>query len=238
MYQISYEFMLELVELYVEKVSLLSKYKGMNSQKGQEYFTAKTRLASLLRSLKEENHDVEKILDIIYDKLNLKYKYHKIRVHVDGAARNNDNKEIPNKSAVAFAVFGDGELLHKQGKYLGAEVGLPKLRNDGPDYESQKVSATNNVAEYVALIEALEYLIDNDITASHIEIVGDSEVVVKQVNRLHAARAAHLVRLRDCATQLMDEFENITLSHVPREENMIVDDLVNKILDEQEALNK
>jgi hypothetical protein len=62
-------------------------------------------------------------------------------------------------------------------------------------------------------------------------------MVVTQVNMISTTKAPHLIRLRDCALQLLDEFDNVTLIHVPREQNAIADSLVNELLDAIESQN-
>ncbi|HSI98262.1 MAG TPA: ribonuclease HI family protein [Gaiellaceae bacterium] len=88
--------------------------------------------------------------------------------------------------------------------------------------------ATHNVAEYRALIEGLQ--LARDIGVQRIRVFMDSELVVDQVNGASAVRQAHLRELHEVARSLIDGFESIRISWVPREMNAEADRLVNDAL--------
>jgi ribonuclease HI len=234
-YKISYEMAIELLRSYLEKLYALDKNKGTSPIKLQQLYELNEELRELVEQLKEDGHNTDLIIRGIKEKLEQKYSYNKLVVYVDGAARGNNDPNIPNISGIAFAVFGDSQILHKGAKYLGSDIELPKLRHEDPAKLPMKALATNNTAEYVALIEALEYMLEHGLTAKHVEIFSDSRMVVTQVNMISTTKAPHLIRLRDCAQQLLDEFDNVTLTHVPREQNALADELVNELLDKIEA---
>lgn len=222
---------IELLKSYLEKIYVLNKNRGTSPDKLQKMYELNEELRKLVKQLQEDGHNTDVIIREIKEKLEHKYDYHNIVVYVDGAARGNNNPDIPNISGVAFAIFGDSQLLYKGAKYLGSEIDLPKLRHEEPDKEIEKALATNNTVEYIALIEALEYMLENGLNAKQIEIFSDSRMVVTQVNMISTTKAPHLIRLRDCAQQLLEEFDNVVLTHVSREHNALADGLINELLD-------
>lgn len=233
-YKINYNMAIELLKSYLEKIYALNKNKGTSPIKLQQLYELNEELRKLVEQLQEDGHNTDLIIRGIKEKLEQKYSYEKLVVYVDGAARGNNDPTIPNISGIAFAIFGDSQLLHKGAKYLGSEIELPYLRHEDLSKEPERALATNNTAEYVALIEALEYMLENGLNAKQIEILSDSRMVVTQINMISTTKAAHLIRLRDCAQQLLSEFENITLTHVSREHNALADSLVNELLDSYE----
>lgn len=233
-YKISYDMAIELLRSYLEKIYTLNKHKGTSPIKVQQLYELNEELRQLIEQLQFHGHNTDLIVREIKEKLEQKYEYNKLLVYVDGAARGNNDPSIPNISGIGFAIFGDSQLIHKGAKYLGNDIVLPRLKNEDASEPLLSAVATNNTAEYIALIEALEYLLEHNLNAKHIEIFSDSQMVVTQVNMISTTKALHLIRLRDCAQQLLSEFDNTTLTHVPREYNALADGLVNELLDEIE----
>jgi ribonuclease HI len=93
--------------------------------------------------------------------------------------------------------------------------------------------ATNNVAEYTALIAGLQFA--NWHGARILEVRSDSELLVKQLNGEYKVRNAGLKDLYDEAIELLEEFSVTRMRHVPREENSAADKLVNEALDAEAA---
>jgi probable phosphoglycerate mutase len=94
--------------------------------------------------------------------------------------------------------------------------------------------ATNNVAEYRALLAGLERAADVGI--DELDVVADSELVVKQMRGEYKVKNAALRELWDEAQRLAKGFERVTFSAVRREENELADRLVNEALDEAAGL--
>lgn len=92
-------------------------------------------------------------------------------------------------------------------------------------------SATNNYAEYQALIHALKIAQERE--AESVEIRMDSELVVKQINGQYKVRNAMLRPLYEEAQQLLSKFSLTRVVHVRREDNTDADALVNEVLDRQ-----
>jgi ribonuclease HI len=230
-YKISYSMAIELLRSYLEKIYALDKHKGTSTDKVQQLYELNEELRELVEQLKQDGHNTDSIMDDIKSKLEHKYSYDKLVVYVDGAARGNNDTSKPNISGVAYAIFADNKAIHKDAKYLGSEIELPCLKHEDLRKPREKAPATNNTAEYVALIEALEYMLENGLNAKQIEIFSDSRMVVTQVNMISTTKATHLIRLRNCAQELLDEFDSVTLVHIPREQNALADSLVNELLD-------
>ncbi len=127
------------------------------------------------------------------------------KVYVDGAARGN-----PGPAAYAFVIYHDGEPVLEDNGFLGR--------------------ATNNVAEYTALVKALERAAE--LKATHLDIRSDSELLVRQMRGEYRVKNEHLRPLYEEASRLARRFEAVSISHVPREENREADRLCNEALDE------
>jgi ribonuclease HI len=89
--------------------------------------------------------------------------------------------------------------------------------------------ATNNVAEYRALIAALEAA--REFSARAVRIRADSQLVVRQLQGRYRVKQPHLRPYFERARELLAAYENVELAHVRREENTEADALVNAALD-------
>jgi ribonuclease HI len=129
----------------------------------------------------------------------------KLVVHVDGGARGN-----PGPAAIGVVVSGaDGALLDEVGEAIG--------------------EATNNVAEYRALLRGLERA--RALGASEVEVIGDSELVAKQVSGQYKVKHAGLRPLHAEALRALAGFDAWQVRTVPRAQNAAADALVNAALD-------
>lgn len=90
-------------------------------------------------------------------------------------------------------------------------------------------SATNNVAEYKAVIAGLEAA--REFPARVVRVRADSMLVIEQLNGKWRVKQEHLRALHARARDLLDEFEEVDLAHVRREQNVDADALVNAALD-------
>ncbi len=133
----------------------------------------------------------------------------KVIVHIDGGARGN-----PGPSAAAAVVSSPtGELLDEQARLLG--------------------TATNNVAEYRALLLGLERALA--LGASEVELIGDSELIAKQVSGIYKVKHPAMRPLHAEAMQALRGFERWSIRTVPRAQNADADALVNAALDQAAA---
>lgn len=87
-------------------------------------------------------------------------------------------------------------------------------------------SATNNVAEYTALIEGLKLALDEGVT--DVDVHMDSELVVSQVTGAWKIKSDSLRRLAVEARRLLERFENFEITHVRRTRNADADKLANQ----------
>lgn len=125
----------------------------------------------------------------------------KLIVYTDGAARNN-----PGPAGIGIVIKNSSEKTIKEiNEYIG--------------------KATNNVAEYRAVIRALEEV--NKIGASTVDFFLDSELVVKQLNGLYRVRDVNLQQLLLRVRELEKDIDDIKFSYVPRENNKEADKLAN-----------
>ena len=88
--------------------------------------------------------------------------------------------------------------------------------------------ATNNVAEYKALLEALAIALAR--RADDVEVLADSELVVKQVRGEYKVRHPDLIPLHAEAVRLIARFRTFKIGYVPRVRNKEADKLVNRAL--------
>jgi ribonuclease HI len=88
--------------------------------------------------------------------------------------------------------------------------------------------ATNNVAEYTALLEALAIALARE--ADDVELLADSELVVKQVRGEYKVRHPDLIPLHAEAVRRIARIRKFKIGHVPREKNKVADKLVNRAL--------
>jgi ribonuclease HI len=136
----------------------------------------------------------------------------KLIVHVDGGARGN-----PGPAAAACVVSSpSGDLLGEHSRLLGR--------------------ATNNVAEYKALLLGLESA--RELGASEVEVVGDSELIAKQVQGLYKVKHPAMRPLYLEAMAALEEFEKWSIRTVPRAQNADADALVNAALDQAAAAGR
>jgi ribonuclease HI len=128
-----------------------------------------------------------------------------ITVRVDGASRGNPGPS----GAGAVVEFGDGRAPRELCSYLGE---------------------TNNVAEYRALLLALEEAARH--TVSSITVHSDSELLVRQLRGEYKVKAEHLRPLHAEASRRLRVFPAVRILHVPREENRRADSLANLAIDQ------
>jgi ribonuclease HI len=129
------------------------------------------------------------------------------RLFTDGAARGNPGPA----GAGAVIISPDGHVVAKVGKFLGDE--------------------TNNVAEYMGLLIGLKRA--KAMGIKELDVLADSELMVKQLNGDYAVKAEHLKPLHDEAKALFKAFNEIEIRHIPREENAQADAMSNRAIDER-----
>ncbi len=129
----------------------------------------------------------------------------KLIIYTDGGARNN-----PGPAGIGVVLYDENKkIIETYKEYIG--------------------EATNNQAEYRALVKALQLAERH--SPEKIECFLDSELVVKQLNKEYKVKDPGL---RDLCNQVLDlaMFKNISFHHVRREQNKLADKLVNEAIDE------
>lgn len=129
----------------------------------------------------------------------------KVIIYIDGAARGN-----PGPAAIGAIIKDEkGEVQMCISQRIGTR--------------------TNNQAEYMALIAALEKAIE--MSASQVEVNSDSELLVRQVTGQYRVRNPGLKPLFQRAQELRASLGGFTINHIPRERNRVADGLANMALD-------
>lgn len=95
-------------------------------------------------------------------------------------------------------------------------------------FEPSSFKNSNNVAEYLALINCLEFLIYNNQENELIEIFGDSKLVVNQMNEYWRIKSGLYYKYALCCKELFDKFTNCTIKWIPRELNTLADEASKK----------
>jgi ribonuclease H / adenosylcobalamin/alpha-ribazole phosphatase len=129
----------------------------------------------------------------------------KARLSTDGGARGN-----PGPAAYGYVLESeDGHVLDARGERIGV--------------------ATNNVAEYSALVAGLEKALE--LGVSELEVVSDSELLVKQMRGEYKVKNETLRELHEEASNLADRIDRVHYTAVRRAHNELADSLVNEALD-------
>lgn len=125
-------------------------------------------------------------------------------LHTDGGARGN-----PGPAGIGFVLHADDKIVKRGGAFLG--------------------DATNNVAEYEAMIWGLENALSVD--ASNLEVFADSELMVRQMNGVYKVKNANLKPLFTRANELASSIGSVSFTHVRREDNTQADEMANQAMD-------
>jgi len=130
-------------------------------------------------------------------------------IHTDGASRGN-----PGEAGLGALIEDeDGQVLARLARYLGR--------------------ATNNHAEYAALIDALKEALE--LGAGEVAVHADSELVVKQVKGEYRVKHPELKPMHAEVMGLLSRFEGYEIKYIPRERNKEADALANEAIDKKLA---
>ena len=127
------------------------------------------------------------------------------QIYCDGASRSN-----PGDASIGVSINKDKVEIDTIKKKIGIN--------------------TNNVAEYLGLIAALEYCVENNV--NNVRIFLDSLLVVQQVNMEYKVKSKKLQSHYEKSLKLIDQIEDIEIHHIRREYNSRADQLANEALDE------
>ena len=126
-------------------------------------------------------------------------------IYCDGASRSN-----PGDASIGVSINKDKVEIDTIKKKIGIN--------------------TNNVAEYLGLIAALEYCVENKV--NNVKIFLDSLLVVQQVNLEYKVKSKKLQTHYEKSLKLIEQIEDIEIHHIRREFNSRADQLANEALDE------
>ena len=127
------------------------------------------------------------------------------KIYSDGASRGN-----PGPSGIGAVIFDkQGKVVHEISKYIG--------------------QVTNNVAEYEALLEALDYCVKHKI--SPVEILADSQLMIKQLAGEYRVKHENIKPLYQKAQEYLVHLKVTGYKHVLREFNKHADKLANQGID-------
>lgn len=132
----------------------------------------------------------------------------KLVIFTDGASRGN-----PGPASYGFVIKENNKILYQEGKYIGR--------------------ATNNVAEYTAVLQALKY-IQNLKDVKEVAVFADSKLVAEQLSGNFKIKAKHLKPIIEQIKILSLELGGVFFSHVPRWQNIQADKLANIALDKKQ----
>jgi len=187
-----------------ELLALIHKSIDIETLKEQDKAVTKKRVDKLFQDLKghvkKDDPDISE--EEITGASDIKKDADLIVVNVDGASKGN-----PGESGIGVAIFDkDLNLINEACDYLGV--------------------ATNNVAEYKALILGIK--LSAKYNAKRVLFKADSELMVKQIKGEYRVKNAQLKLLFTEAQSLLKKLPNWKIMHVPREENKEADLLANK----------
>lgn len=131
----------------------------------------------------------------------------KLIIYTDGASRGN-----PGPASYGFTISDEkGKLLYEEGRYIGI--------------------ATNNVAEYTGVLEALKRVQEKFPARKLVELYADSKLVAEQLSGRFKIKSEHLKPIIEKIKILVVELGGVFFTHVPRAQNSEADRLANQALD-------
>jgi ribonuclease HI len=132
-----------------------------------------------------------------------------LEIYIDGASKGN-----PGPSSVGVVVCQGGQTIKNISSYIG--------------------NATNNIAEYTALIYGLQEGLM--LKAESIKVNTDSQLLYRQIKKIYKIKSPNIAGLYNQALHLMSAFKSVSINHITREKNKGADKLANKAV--KEALKK
>jgi ribonuclease HI len=128
-----------------------------------------------------------------------------VEIYIDGASRGN-----PGRSGIGILIRDIDGIIREIKRGIGI--------------------ATNNQAEYEALITALKSA--KELKKNHLKIYTDSSLLANQINGIWHVRDSKIAALWKCAKELIADFEVVEIEHISRDLNREADRLANKAIDE------
>lgn len=128
-----------------------------------------------------------------------------IEAYIDGASQGN-----PGPSGIGVVIYSGGQAIKNISFYIG--------------------EGTNNIAEYNALIYALQEGLM--LKAQAIKINTDSELLCRQIKKIYKVKSPNITGLYKQALHLISAFKKFSINHIPRADNSAADKLATKAIKE------
>ncbi|MBU1124472.1 MAG: ribonuclease HI family protein [Candidatus Omnitrophica bacterium] len=122
-------------------------------------------------------------------------------MYIDGASKGN-----PGPSGIGAVICENGEVIKNLSTYIG--------------------TTTNNVAEYTALLYALQEAMV--LKADELTIYTDSQLLYRQLKKIYKIKSENIIGLYTQSVRLLEAFKKVTLHNIPREKNRGADALATK----------
>lgn len=132
-------------------------------------------------------------------------------IHIDGASKGN-----PGPSGIGVVISKNGRVIKNISGYIG--------------------ETTNNVAEYTALIWALQEALK--LKAEVLKINTDSQLLHRQIKKIYKTKHPNIVGLLNQATHLISGFKQVSINHIRREHNSAADKLATQAVKDQLKINR
>jgi ribonuclease HI len=129
-----------------------------------------------------------------------------VEIYIDGASKGN-----PGPSGIGVVICRNGETIKNISAYIG--------------------NSTNNVAEYMALIYALQEALI--LKAENLKINTDSQLLHRQLNRIYKVKNPNIIGLYNQAMHLISGFRQVLIEDIPRENNRGADKLATAAIKKQ-----
>jgi ribonuclease HI len=128
-----------------------------------------------------------------------------LEIFIDGASKGN-----PGPSGIGVVIYRDGKVIREISSFIGP--------------------ATNNIAEYTALIYALEEALV--MRAQRILIKTDSQLLYRQIKKIYKVKHPNMIGLYERASRIISAFKEVEFENIPREENTLADKLATRAVKE------
>jgi ribonuclease HI len=126
-----------------------------------------------------------------------------LEIYIDGASKGN-----PGPSGIGVVICSGQETIKNISSFIG--------------------NATNNIAEYTALIYALQEALI--LKADVLKIKTDSQLLARQLNKVYKVKHANIIGLYNQAVNLLSAFKEVSINNIPREENSEADKLATQAI--------
>ena len=192
---------------------LIEHYASLNFQHLRVHGVVDDTAQEVLESLILQTTNTQHVMNILEGQRNKHFEtIDLVEVYVDGSVKHNNEQPKLRNSGIAAAIYVNNELQRIRVRATG--------------------NRTSTETEYLALKLALDNLMQMGLQHQHVIIYSDAEGVINQVNMIHRTKAKHIVAMRDSIRYMMGHFDNIELTYIPSESNVLCDTLSKDIIED------